>query len=158
MKKIILTVLAIAFSVTIASASSTQEVLTLFNKYVNDANTYKPTIITMYSPNAKIIRQVVKPDGSTANATTNMSVYAKQMRISQTFAKMNNYKNTYTNVTAKILPNGDIKVSALRQPMKDNDRLKTYQIWHKQANGSWIIVEEMMQTKQQIFLRYADKK
>ena len=95
MKKLVLTILAIVFSVTIASASSTQEVLTLFNKYVNDANTYKPTIITMYSPNAKIIRQVVKPDGTTANATTNMSVYAKQMRISQGTAKIRNYKNYY---------------------------------------------------------------
>ena len=28
----------------------------------------------------------------------------------------------------------------------------------KQADGKWLIVEEMMQTKVQTFLRYADKK
>ena len=41
--------------------------------------------------------------------------------------------------------------------MKDTYWLKTYQIWQKQPNGQWKIVEEMMQTKEQIFLRYADK-
>ena len=27
--------------------------------------------------------------------------------------------------------------------------------WYQQPNGKWVIVEEMMQTKQQIFLKYA---
>ena len=109
-----------------------------------------------YSPNAKIIRQVVKPDGTTANATTNMATYAKQMKLSQGTAKMRNYKNKYKNVTAIKVSNG-IKINALRQPMNDNYWLKTYQIWQKQPNGNWVIIEEMMQTKQQIFLHYVDK-
>ena len=37
-------------------------------------------------------------------------------------------------------------------------KLKTYMIVKKQPSGKWLIVEEMMQTKQQIFLKYADKK
>ena len=65
--------------------------------------------------------------------------------------------NKYKSITATKVSNG-IKVSALRQPMNDNYWLKAYQIWQKQSNGSWVIIEEMMQTKQQIFLRYADNK
>ena len=85
-----------------------------------------------------------------------MSTYAKQLKISQGTAKLKNYKNKYTNVTATQVPKG-IKVSALRQPMNDKYWLKTYQIWQKQPSGNWVIIEEMMQTKQQIFLKYADK-
>ena len=108
----------------------------------------------MYSDHARIIRQVVKPNGQTVNATTNMQTYAQQMKLSQGTAKLRKYTNKYTNITATKVPNG-VKVSALRQPMKDNYWLKTYQIWQKQPNGRWVIVEEMMQTKEQIFLKYA---
>ena len=155
MKKIILA-LFIALLASPAVADDLDLVKGKFNKYVQAANSYSPSLLNYYSPNAKIIRQVVKPDGSTANATTNMATYAKQMKLSQSTAKMRNYKNKYKNVTAVKVSNG-IKVNALRQPMNDNYWLKTYQIWQKQPNGNWIIVEEMMQTKQQIFLRYADK-
>ena len=125
-----------------------------FNNYVAAANSYSPNLLSFYSPKAKIIRQVVKPDGTTANAYTDMATYAKQMRLSQSTARMRNYKNKYKNITTTKVSNG-IKVSALRQPMNDPYWLKTYQIWQKQPNGSWVIVEEMMQTKQQIFLKYA---
>ncbi len=155
MKKIILA-LFIALLAIPAFADDLDLVKGKFNNYVQAANSYSPSLLNYYSPNAKIIRQVVKPDGSTANATTNMATYAKQMKLSQSTAKMRNYKNKYKNVTAVKVSNG-IKVNALRQPMNDNYWLKTYQIWQKQPNGNWIIVEEMMQTKQQIFLRYADK-
>lgn len=127
-----------------------------FTQYVGAANSYSPSLLKYYSPDAKIIRQVVKPDGTTANATTDMATYAKQMKISQGVAKMRNYKNKYKNVTATQVANG-IKISALRQPMNDTYWLKTYQIWQKKADGNWVIIEEMMQTKEQIFLKYADK-
>ena len=78
------------------------------------------------------------------------------MKISQGTAKMRNYKNKYKNVTAIKVSNG-IKINALRQPMNDNYWLKTYQIWQKQTHGNWVIIEEMMQTKQQIFLHYVNK-
>ena len=36
-------------------------------------------------------------------------------------------------------------------------KLKTYMVVKKQPNGKWLIIEEMMQTKVQLFLKYADK-
>lgn len=157
MKKIIsITLFIILFMAATAIANDLEIVKTKFFNYVSAANSYNPSLLNYYSPNAKIIRQVVKPDGTTANATTDMATYAKQMRISQNIAKIRKYKNKYQNVTAVKVTNG-IKVSALRQPMDDKYWLKTYQIWQKQPNGNWIIIEEMMQTKQQIFLKYADK-
>lgn len=157
MKKILSLLIIILCSTTQVFADDSETVKTKFNNYVNAANTYNPSLVNFYSPNAKIIRQVVKPDGTTANATTDMATYAKQMKISQGTAKMRNYKNRYKNITTTKVNNG-IKVSALRQPMNETYWLKSYQIWQKQPNGNWIIVEEMMQTKQQIFLRYADNK
>ena len=156
MKKVLLLLVTVLFTTSIVFADDLDTAKQQFNSYVQAANSYSPSLLNYYSPNAKIIRQVVKPDGTTANATTDMATYEKQMRISQGTAKLRNYKNKYKDVTAQKVSNG-IKVSALRQPMNDQYWLKTYQIWQKQPSGNWVIIEEMMQTKQQIFLRYADK-
>ena len=128
-----------------------------FNNYVAKANAYSTDILNYYLPNAKIIRQVVVPDGTLVNATTNMNVYSTQLRIGQATAKMRNYKNTYRNITVTKVSNG-YKVSAERQPSRETYWLKTYQILQKQPNGEWKIAEELMQTKEQIFLKFADKK
>ncbi len=138
-------------------ADDSQEALKFFNSYVTAANSYNPVITTMYSPNAKIIRQVVKPDGGLVNVDTNTATYIKQMKIGQAGAKMRGYKNTYTNVSVASLGNGAYKISSLRQPKGETYKLKTYMIV-KKINGKWQITEELMQTKEQIFLKYANKK
>ena len=76
------------------------------------------------------------------------------MKIGQAGAKLRHYKNTYTNIVVTPVSNG-YKVSSLRQPSGESYKLKTYMIVQKQSNGQWLIVEELMQTKEQIFLRYA---
>lgn len=136
-----------------ALANSAQEALNFFHSYVNAANTYSPTVATMYSPSAKIIRQVIKPNGQLVNVNTNTATYVKQMRIGQAGAKMRGYKNTYTDVKVTSLGNGSYKISSLRQPKGETYKLKTYMIV-KKINGKWQITEELMQTKEQIFLRY----
>ena len=137
-----------------ALADSAQEALNFFHSYVNAANTYSPTVATMYSPSAKIIRQVIKPNGQLVNVNTNTATYVKQMRIGQAGAKMRGYKNIYTDVKVTSLGNGSYKISSLRQPKGETYKLKTYMIV-KKINGKWQITEELMQTKEQIFLRYA---
>ena len=137
-----------------AFANNSQEALNFFNNYVNAANTYSNTVGTMYSPSAKIIRQVVKPDGGLVDVTTNTATYIKQMKIGQAGAKLRGYKNTYTDIKVQDLGNGSYKISSLRQPKGETYKLKTYMIV-KKINGNWQIIEEMMQTKEQIFLRYA---
>ena len=158
MKKLlsILTVFIMVFMTGMtAFANDAQEARQFFNNYVNAANTYSPTVATMYSPSAKIIRQVVKPDGGLVDVSTNTATYIKQMKIGQAGAKLRKYKNTYTNVTVTPVGNGAYKISSLRQPSGETYKLKTYMIVKKQPNGKWLITEEMMQTKEQIFLRYA---
>ena len=135
-------------------ADDAQEALKFFNSYVSAANSYSPTVATMYSPSAKIIRQVVKPDGTLVNVNTDTATYIKQMKLGQAGAKMRGYKNNYTEVSVKNLGNGSYKISSLRQPSGEKYKLKTYMIVKKE-NGSWKIIEEMMQTKVQTFLRYA---
>ena len=135
-------------------ANDQQEALNFFNSYVSAANSYSPTVATMYSPNAKIIRQVVKPDGTLVNVNTDTATYVKQMRLGQAGAKMRGYKNHYTNVTVTPMGNGAYKISSLRQPSGETYKLKTYMIV-KKINGKWQITEELMQTKEQIFLKYA---
>ncbi len=137
-------------------ADDAQEALKFFNSYVAAANSYSPTVATMYSPNAKIIRQVIKPDGTLVNVDTNTATYIKQMKLGQAGAKLRGYKNTYTNVSVANVGNGAYKVSSLRQPSGENYKLKTYMIV-KRENGTWKITEEMMQTKVQTFLKYAKK-
>ena len=153
MKKILLSLLVIAFSVLNVMADEKQEAVDFFNKYIRAANTYSESIGSMYAKDAKIIRQVVKPDGTTANAYTDTKTYLHQMKLSSAVAKMRKYTNTYRNITAAPVAGG-YKVSAERQPKNETYWLKTYQILKKQADGKWLITEEMMQTKEQIFLKY----
>ncbi len=139
-----------------ALADDAADAKAFFENYVQAANSYSPTIEQMYSPNAKIIRQVIKPDGSLVDVKTDTATYIKQMKIGQAGAKLRNYKNNYTNITVTKAGDG-YKVSSLRQPSGETYKLKTYMIVKKQPNGKWQITEEMMQTKQQIFLKYANK-
>ena len=157
MKKYFLMILATLFITSAAYADDKQDALNFFNSYVDGANNYSPAIVDMYSPSAKIIRQVVKPDGTTVDVGTDTATYIKQMKLGQAGAKLRKYKNTYSNITA-VPVDGGYKISSLRQPSGEDYKLKTYMIVKKQANGKWLITEEMMQTKVQTFLRYADKK
>jgi UDP-N-acetylglucosamine enolpyruvyl transferase len=136
-------------------ADDKQEALKAFNSYTTAANNYSTEIFSYYSPKAKIIRQVITPDGKLVDVLTDTSTYITQMKIGQTGAKIRNYKNNYTNVVATPISAGKVKISSVRHPSVDNDSLKAYMIFQKQQNGKWVIIEEMMQTRQQIFLKYA---
>ena len=153
MKKILLSLFVILFSALTVMADDKQDAINFFNNYIRAANTYSESLGSMYAKNAKIIRQVVKPDGTTANAYTDTKTYLHQMRLSAAVAKVRKYTNTYRNITA-VPVSGGYKVSAERQPKNETYWLKTYQILKKQPNGKWLITEEMMQTKEQIFLKY----
>lgn len=157
MKKLIITLLTTILVSATVLADDKQEAIDFFNSYVDGANNYSPAITEMYSPSAKIIRQVVKPDGTTVDVVTNTATYIKQMKIGQAGAKLRKYKNSYSNIIATPVDDG-YKISSLRQPSGETYKLKTYMIVKKQPNGKWLITEELMQTKEQIFLRYADKK
>lgn len=154
MKKLLLTLLFMFVSLSVF-ADDKQEALKAFNSYTTAANNYSTEIFSYYSPKAKIIRQVIKPDGGLVDVITDTSTYITQMKIGQTGAKIRNYKNNYTNIVATPISAGKVKISSVRHPSVDNDSLKAYMIFQKQQNGKWVIVEEMMQTRQQIFLKYA---
>ncbi len=154
MKKVLILLAVFLFGAIQAFADDAADAKAFFNKYVNAANTYSTTIPDFYSPDAKIIRQVVKPDGTLVNVSTNTATYMKQLKLGQATARLRKYKNAYRNITVTKVANG-YKVSAERQPTGETYWLKTYQIVQKQPNGQWKVVEELMQTKEQIFLRYA---
>ena len=155
MRKIFLTLLVFSFISLSVFADDKQDALKAFNSYVNMANTYNTEMFNFYSPKAKIIRQVIKPNGELVNVLTDTSTYITQMKIGQVGAKARKYKNNYTNVVVTPISAGKVKISSVRHPSVDNDSLKTYMIFQKQANGKWLIIEELMQTRQQIFLKYA---
>ena len=137
-------------------AGEKEDALAFFNNYVKAANSYSTSLPSMYSPNAKIIRQVIKPDGTTQNVQTNTSTYITQMKLGQAGAKLRHYTNSYTDISVTSLGNGKYKISSLRQPSGESYKLKTYMIVKKQPNGKWLITEEMMQTKVQMFLKYVN--
>ncbi len=154
MKNFILIILTICIFTLQAYAMTETDAKKFFDNYVNKANTYSKDLETLYAPNAVIIRQVIKPNGELVNVYTNSQVYLKQLKISESVAKARNYKNYYSNISVTKVSNG-YKISAIRQPSGDKDKLKVYQIIKQQPNGKIQIVEEMMQTRQQVFLQYA---
>ena len=156
MKKLIaiLTILGLFVGMQVYAATS-EEARAFFNSYITKANTYNASITTLYAPNAKIIRQVVKPNGQLVNVYTNTTTYIKQMKISQGVARARHYKNSYSGIVVLQLDTNKFKITAYRQPKGETYKLKMYQVVEFK-NGRWIIVEEMMQTKEQIFLKYAN--
>ena len=136
----------------ISFAATSQDALNFFNKYVSAANSYNPIITTMYSPDAKIIRQVLKPDGTIVERQTDTARYVSEMKKGQAVARLRNYKNYYSNIQVSSLGNDTFKVTSLRQPSGETYKLKAYMVVKQQSNGSWVIVEEMMQTKVQLLL------
>lgn len=153
MKRIFLTLLAMVMvSTSVFAASTKDEALAFFNKYVSAANNYDPVITTMYSPSARIIREIVKPDGSIVTRVTDTQRYISEMKKSQAIAKIRKYKNHYSNIKVTPVGTDTYKISSLRQPSGETYKLKAYSVVKKQPNGRWIITEEMMQTKVQMLI------
>ena len=152
MKKVLfLLVLFLSTSVAVFADNQT-EAVEFFNKYVNAANTYSQELPSFYSPKARIIRRVIKPDGELVDKETDVARYVSEMKKSQALAKMRKYKNNYSDIKAVKINNNTYKVTALRQPTGETYKLKTYMVLEKQANVNWQIIEEMMQTKVQMLL------
>lgn len=139
-----------------ANAATPEQTLTFFNKYVTAANTYDENVTSFYSPTAKIIKVVMKPDGTTETVTTDTKQYFNQMRIGANLAKINKYKNFYTE--RKITKQGnDYKITCLRQPSTSSYKIPAYFVIGEDASGKLKIKEEMMYTKQQAVLKHAKK-
>lgn len=153
MKKILLTMIAvITLATTVFAASTKQDALKFFHTYIDAANNYNPAITTMYSPNARIIRVVVKPDGTTVTRVTDTARYISEMKKGQVVAKVRKYKNNYSNIQVEQTGTDTYKVSAYRQPSGESYKLKSYFVVKKQPAGNWLIIEEMMQTKVQMLI------
>lgn len=153
MKKLLLTLFTIIAVTTSAFAASTkEEALAFFNGYVNAANTYSSDVATMYSPSARIIREIIKPDGTIVTRVTDTQRYISEMKKSQVVAKVRKYKNYYTNIKATQTGTDTYKITMLRQPSGETYKLKAYMVVKKQPNGKWVITEEMMQTKVQMLI------
>lgn len=153
--KIILLLVCILIFCVDAKAAITQDAIAFFNQYTNYANTYDDNLLNMYSPNVKIIRQVVKPSGDVENITVPTKRYFKELKLGKKAAKLKRYKNKYRNIIAQEIPNG-IRITAERQPTNEKYWLKMYQILQNTDEGLKI-TEEMMQTKVQAFLKHKNK-
>ena len=73
-----------------AATATPEQALAFFNKYIDAANSYSETITDFYSPNAKIIRVVMKPDGTTATVTADTNgtkPTTKEIAVKVTAAK-----------------------------------------------------------------------
>ena len=153
MKKILLILMFLTLGLSVF-AGEQEDALSFFNSYVNASNSYSSTLLNMYSDNAKIIRQVVKPDGQLINVPFSINSYKGQMKLSSKLAKARGYKNFYSNITVKKIANG-YRIDSMRKPSLSDYKLKSSMVVQKQSDGKWLIIEEMMQTKEQVFLKYA---
>ncbi|MBQ7450394.1 hypothetical protein IJS77_03170 [bacterium] len=152
MKKVIFPlIITLLFSMPVF-AGTQADALKFFDSYVNAANNYSNNLLDYYSPNAKIIRVVVRKDGTKGTATFAMKDYAYQMKIGAATAKVRKYKNYYTKRVATKTSNG-YKISCLRQPIGETYKLNAYFVV-SDASGKWKIIEEMMETKVQAFDKY----
>lgn len=152
--KILLPIIGIILTFSDVYAQTPKDGIDFFLQYQNYANNYDSKLLNMYSPNAKIIREVITPTGGTEDVIVPTKRFFKELKIGQKTAKLRKYKNSYRNIIASEVPNG-IKISAERQPSKETYWLKMYQIVQPTESGLKI-TEEMMQTKVQAFLKHKD--
>ena len=155
MKHQILLLLILLTALSPAYARTTKDGMDFFTRYTNYANSYDKALLGMYSPNAKIIREVVKPTGDTEQVIIPSQRFFKELKLGQKTAKIKQYKNKYKNIIVKEIPNG-LQISAERQPSNETYWLKMYQVLQDTDNGMKI-TEEMMQTKVQTFLKHKHK-
>jgi len=153
MKKILFTIMVLIFGLGVF-AGEQDDALKFFNSFVQESNNYSTSVLKMYSDDAKIIRQVVKPDGKLVNIPFSIRQYRTQLKLGGAGAKLKNYKNEYSNINVTKVSNG-YRIDSMRKPSLSNYKLKNSMVVQKQPDGKWLIVEELMQTKEQIFLKYA---
>ena len=153
MKKIIFIVMALIITQLFVIADDRTEVKAFFDSFVNAANTYSKDVPNYYLDDAKIIRVVLKKDGTKQAVNFAMKDYKEQMAKSEKIAKLAKYRNTYKSVSVSKTGN-DYKVSAMRYPNKDTRGLSCYFIITKTSSGYKIKVESM-DTPVQDFLKYA---
>ncbi len=151
MKKIIYLLLLLTMGNLCCLADETEEVKKFFNNYVSAANSYNTNYFDYYSNNAKIVRVVEKPDGSTKSVDIPLSRYKSEAKKSVALAKLRKYKNKYLNI--KISKHGkDYKISADRMPSTADYKIPAEFIIGKDEYGNWKIKEESLNTRVQLFL------
>ena len=124
MFKNLVVTLIIVLSGAVSFAAPSDDVMAFFDKYVESANSYSENIPNFYEPNAKIIRVVVKKDGTKESVSTDTAVYMKQLRMNSKLAKIRNYKNFYTDRVISQVGN-DYKIDCKRQPSLSDYKLPT---------------------------------
>ncbi len=135
-----------------AFADELSDVKTFFENYVKAANSYSKSVTNYYLPDAKIIRVVIKPDGTEQSVDFPMERYNTELRKGLPLARLSRYKNTYTNVRYEKLADGDYKITAMRKPNQDKKPLPFYFIATNTKDG-WKVKEESMHTTVQKFLK-----
>lgn len=137
-------------------AAPADDVMAFFDKYVEAANSYSQDIPSFYEPNAKIVRVVVKKDGTQESVVTDTAVYMKQLRMNSKLAKIRNYKNFYTDrVISQV--GGNYKIDCKRQPSLSDYKLPAHFVIGKDSAGNYKIKEESMHTYQTAILVGAKK-
>ncbi len=152
MKKVIISFVLFLCVQIFSYADEIQDVQYFFNKYIDAANNYSTDYFNYYSPGAKIIRVVEKPDGTKESVDIPLEIYKQEAKKSSKFARLRNYKNHYFNV--KIFPFGkDYKVVAMRMPSTSDYKIPAHFVIGKDSCGEWKIKEESMNTRVQKFLK-----
>ena len=62
MKKFLITFCTLLIGLSANAAVTADQALTFFAKYIDSANNYKEDVVNFYTPDAKIIRVVMKPE------------------------------------------------------------------------------------------------
>ncbi len=154
-KKILVTLVLILAGL-VSYAGPKEDAAAFFDSYVNAANNYSDNLPSFYASNAKIIRVVIKKDGTKESVVTNKDVYMNQLVMSSKLAKVRNYKNYYTDRV--VTQSGDnYKISCMRKPSLSNYKLPAYFVVGKDASGKYKIKEESMDTYQTAILVGAKK-
>ncbi len=150
MKKIFF-ILAMMFAFsTSVFAGDKEDILAVFDKYVQAANTYSTSLPSYYAPNAKILRVVNKKQGGQKVIVIPFDRYLNELKSRAALAKTVRYTNRYENRKVQKVDN-DYKLTATRLPRNDKDGLPCYFIFTKQGD-KWKIKEESLTTNVQTFL------
>ena len=150
MKKIFFILTAVFGLSTSVFAGEKEDVMAVFDKYVQAANSYSTSLPSFYTSDAKIVRVVNKKQGGQKAVLIPFDRYLNELKSRAALARTVRYTNRYENRKVTKVGN-DYKLSATRLPRSDKTGLPCYFVFTKQGDN-WKIKEESLTTNVQTFL------
>ena len=128
-----------------AVTASSPEIL--IEKFIQLGQQYDPSIVDLYSDEAKIQNRQVDSAGNSEIRTMKSSDYKKIISAAMPLGKLIKDSSTYTNIVFTKV-NGRVMVTADQYSNLGKYKTPIFWVLEKDDDSNWLIVEEISESRQ----------